>query len=89
MARISFLVSLSTGVGLFIAGAAFGAGSTSVGGYGGTAGQTQAAIHQGVLGNTNGTLPFTGMNLTLIAAAGVVLLLTGIVLRRRSNRPNG
>ena len=88
MARLSYLVSLFTGVGLLVAGTAMAGGSTSVGGYGGAGGKTQGAIHQAALGKTSGTLPFTGLNLTLIAAAGVLLLLTGIVLRRR-NRPNG
>jgi hypothetical protein len=91
VARISFIVaSLFAGASLLLASVAQAAGGTSVGAYGGTAGQTQGAIHsaaqQSALGQTSGTLPFTGLNLSLIVAAGVLLLLTGVVLRRRSGR---
>ncbi len=87
MARLSLVgVSLVAGVSLMLAGVAYGAGGTSVGAYGGVAGKTQGAIHQAGLGNTKGTLPFTGLNLTLIVAASVLLLLTGLLLHRRSGR---
>ena len=77
---------MSAASGLLLAGVAYAGGGTSVGAYGGVAGKTQGAIHQASLGKTAGTLPFTGLNLTLVAAAGVLLLVTGVALRRRSGR---
>lgn len=43
----------------------------------------------GVLAAGNGaggTLPFTGMNLVLILAIGLALVVTGVLLRRRTQR---
>jgi hypothetical protein len=40
---------------------------------------------QGALsGGGEGTLPFTGLNLVLIVLAGIALIGTGVLLRRRS-----
>lgn len=86
MARVSYLATAMLVWGLVVVGTAFGAdGSTTVQGYAGVAGQTQGQISQAVGGNTNATLPFTGLNIGLMAAAGVVLLLAGAVLRRRGS----
>ena len=51
-------------------------------GYGGQGGEAQGTLG-GAQGNA-GTLPFTGSELTLVALFGVVLLLTGLALRRFS-----
>jgi hypothetical protein len=49
---------------------------------GGVAGQTQQLITaQGA-----GGLPFTGIDLALVAIGGLTLLATGILLRRRGSR---
>jgi hypothetical protein len=45
-----------------------------------------AGVAQGLLSSQGGDdLPFTGLNLALIVIGGVVLLGTGILLRRRSS----
>ncbi len=55
--------------------------------YGGDAGNVQQDLASGALGS-DGTLPFTGLNLVLIVIAGIALVATGILLKRRSN-PTG
>jgi hypothetical protein len=52
--------------------------------YGGAPGNVQQDLASGALGN-EGTLPFTGLNLALIIVAGVALIATGILLKRRSS----
>lgn len=37
---------------------------------------------------SEGTLPFTGLDVALLAAGGGTLLAAGFVVRRLSNRPN-
>jgi len=76
------LVVVATGV--LFAGIAYAGGGTSVDAYGGTQGRTQGAIHQASVGKAGGTLPFTGQNLGVVAGFGLVLVGTGIALRRRS-----
>jgi hypothetical protein len=48
------------------------------------AGNVQHQVASGVAGSA--TLPFTGLSLALIVAVAVLLLVTGIVLRRASRR---
>ena len=48
-------------------------------GYGGVAGNVQGEV-QG--GGGGGSLPFTGLDLLLLVAAGALLLGAGLVLRR-------
>ncbi len=76
-------------VALALAGSALAGSLTS--GYGGMAGTVQSQVKaavaktakpSGVKGQTTGTLPFTGLDLSLIVAGGVVLLLAGMGLRR-------
>jgi hypothetical protein len=64
-----------------------GSGSALLAQYGGLAGETQnkvAPASKGVLASAapGGTLPFTGLDLALIAAGALVLMLTGWTLRR-------
>lgn len=66
------------GLTVLVVAAAAGAQSPAVGVYGGEAGNVQGQVG-GVAG---GTLPFTGTSLALVVAAGVALLLTGILLAR-------
>jgi hypothetical protein len=51
--------------------------------YGGTGGNVQS----GVLGTqaSSGSLPFTGLSLTFLVVLGLVLLGTGLMLRRRAS----
>jgi hypothetical protein len=60
--------------------AAYASGGTSVGGYGGTEGVVQSQVAGAT---ASGGLPFTGMNLGLIVAAGVLLIVIGLLLRRQ------
>lgn len=59
-------------------------GSTSGTGYLGTAGETQSGVGSGgTLGAASqGTLPFTGLDLALLVAGGLVLLVVGAGVRR-------
>ena len=70
---------------LLLPAAAF-AGSTIVKGYGGKAGTPV----QNVLGATkvrhSGNLPFTGVNLALFAAVGLLMIGLGILLNRAARR---
>jgi hypothetical protein len=50
----------------------------------GTAGEAQALVESGAAAS-DGTLPFTGLSLGTMAAVGVALLVTGLVLRRRGS----
>jgi hypothetical protein len=62
-----------------------GSGS-STDGYGGTAGAVQSQVSSAphVAGAKGSTLPFTGLNLTLIVVGAIVLLAIGFGLRRFS-----
>lgn len=58
-------------------------------GYNSPASGIQGQVQSGAVVNANqvrtvGTLPFTGLQLTLVVGAGLVLLLTGGALRRLS-----
>jgi hypothetical protein len=60
-------------------------GSTSGSGYLGTAGETQSGVvgSGGSLGTASqGTLPFTGLDLALLVSGGLVLLMVGAGVRR-------
>jgi hypothetical protein len=50
--------------------------------YGGTAGVSQAQVqaHQASTVSSSGSLPFTGLDLMLLAGGGLILLLIGITL---------
>ena len=58
---------------------------TGVNGHSTDGGATQGGISGGGIGGagTSDALPFTGMNLALILAAGAALVLAGLFLRRR------
>lgn len=80
---------------LLLTPSAFAAGNTSLQKpptYNGPAGNVQGQVQQGVAGavaqtGQAGTLPFTGQDLALLVAAGIVLLGVGAGFRRLS-RPN-
>lgn len=52
------------------------AGGSTVSGYGGEAGSVQGAVQK------SGTLPFTGLSLTIVLVVGVALVALGYLLRR-------
>jgi hypothetical protein len=61
---------------------ALAGGGTSVNGYAGTAGVIQSSV------KSNGTLPFTGLDLGLVAGAALAALVVGTFMRRLSrSRP--
>jgi hypothetical protein len=64
---------------VLVVAAAAGAQSPAADVYGGEAGNVQGQVGGVAAG---GTLPFTGASLAFIVAAGVALLLTGILLAR-------
>ena len=75
---------LALGAGLIgvlvSAGSAFG--QTPAGrGYGGQGGNVQGEV-AGEAGAAAGALPFTGMDLALMALAAVLLIATGLTMRR-------
>ena len=79
---------LSTGGGFvaaFVWAAAALAQAPAVGVYGGDGGGIQGEVEGGVSGGTAGAagvLPFTGMDLALMAVAAGLLIATGLVVRR-------
>ncbi|HEX6752914.1 MAG TPA: hypothetical protein VF093_04940 [Solirubrobacterales bacterium] len=93
MRKITLFVAVAL-MSLALSAPAFGASATEDA-YGGAAGTQQfsgdgnepsAAVTGSV--SDSGTLPFTGLELALMAAAGIGLVGTGIVVRRAS-RTNG
>lgn len=51
--------------------------------YGGDGGGTQGEVEGGATaGAAGGTLPFTGMDLALMAVAAALLIATGLIIRR-------
>ncbi len=93
MRKITLFVAVAL-MSLALSAPAFGASATEEA-YGGAAGTQQfsgdandpsAAVTGSV--SDSGTLPFTGLELALMAAAGIALVGTGIVVRRAS-RTNG
>jgi hypothetical protein len=76
-------------VALVLVPAAFGAGGSAGNGYGGGGGtvQNQVSGAQGVNGTlaasgSKGALPFTGLDLGLLVAGGLVLIAVGAGIRR-------
>jgi hypothetical protein len=69
---------------LAIAPAALAAGSVKAG-YGGGAG-VQDEVGQAAGVAAGGSLPFTGLDLALLVAGGLILLVLGMFLRRAAKR---
>lgn len=51
-------------------------------GYGGAGGVVQEELGGVADAGTSGVLPFTGLDLAFLVAAGIALLVTGLLLRR-------
>ena len=87
--KLRFLI-VSVCALLVLAPTAFGAGASgSAGqGYGGNAGEVQNQVSQGAVhaAASQGTLPFTGLDLALLVAGGLALLVVGAGLRRAAKR---
>ena len=79
MSRIRNVSLASAVFGLLGAGVAHAA-APSVAAYGGKAGGVQGQV--ATVSHPGGTLPFTGLNLTVALLAGVVLVALGLYLRR-------
>jgi hypothetical protein len=94
MLRLITLVSAIAVVALAGIPSAFADnGRTQLTGYGGVAGNVQKKIDRkdpssGALAApaTRASLPFTGMDLTVILSGGLLLAGTGLVLRRRARQ---
>jgi hypothetical protein len=69
---------------LLFVSVALAGGSSSESGYSNTAGVVQKTVGTKHTTHASGTLPFTGVNLALFVAAGVVLVVLGVALRRVS-----
>lgn len=70
---------------LALASPAFG--QSSVEGYNDSAGQVQAEVNSSGGGGGGGSLPFTGLDVALLAAAGGVLAAVGMGMRRLTRGP--
>ena len=62
------------------------ADSTIIKGYGGKAGAPVSNVLGTGTTHHSGSLPFTGLNLAVFAAAGLLLVCLGIVLNRAARR---
>lgn len=72
---------------LVLAPTALAAGGSAGSGYGGVGGNVQNDVQQGALDasgteSSGGSLPFTGLDLTLLVAGGMTLLVVGAGLRQ-------
>ena len=96
MLKIKKIVAIASAVALLAPSAAFAASGSENGGYAGS-NDVVAGLEQGsgggggpsgtTSGNAGGSLPFTGSDLSVIVAAGGMLLGLGFGLRRLTHRP--
>lgn len=88
MRRLGFIF-VGFVVALVLVPSAFGAGGSASQGYGGSGGNVQKQVGpaSGALtAHGTGGLPFTGLDLGLLVAGGVVLVVVGAGLRRAAKR---
>jgi hypothetical protein len=85
--RLSLLVAAVVGL-LAVAQTALAGGSSSLDAYGGAAGVQGKVTHPGTLGtvSSQGTLPFTGVDIAIFVVIGLVLVAAGLMLRRAGRR---
>lgn len=83
MSRFTIKIGGLVALALLAVPVALAGGSLAGEVYGGTGGNVQS----GVLGTqaSSGSLPFTGFSLTFLVVLGLVLLGTGLMLRRRAS----
>ncbi len=79
MRRIISSIAATLVLGCIAAATAVAGGSTSVNGYGGVAGNIQSSV------KSNGALPFTGLDIGLIAGVAFAVLVAGVTMRRLSH----
>jgi hypothetical protein len=81
--RILILMGVAA-IGLVASAVALGGSSSTIlGQYAGVGGEVQQSVPLGTQAvHTSGTLPFTGLDLALVAAGAILLLVTGWALRR-------
>lgn len=87
-------VSVLAALAILLAFSATAYGQSSIDGYNNEAGQVQENVGgtgtggtQPVSSDTGGALPFTGLDLALIAAAGGLLAAGGLGMRRLTRAP--
>jgi hypothetical protein len=82
VSRFTFKIGGLVALALLAVPVAVAGGSLAGDVYGGTGGDVQS----GVLGSeaTSSSLPFTGLSLAFFVVLGLVLIGTGLVLRRRA-----
>lgn len=86
--RLLALVGVLAVACILIASPAAFAQDSSVGTYGGSGGESQAQIEEtaGLTATSDpGALPFTGLDLALIAGGGLLLLGTGVLVARATS----
>lgn len=62
--------------GLVVPTVALAGGGSAQDGYGGVAGNVQGTVQK------SGTLPFTGLSLTIVLVVGLALVVAGLLMRR-------
>ena len=81
MGRFAALAGLGLAILVWVPAAL--AQSPAVSGYGGVGGEVQGGVSGSGSGSGGGgALPFTGLDLGLLVAGGLVLLVAGLTLRR-------
>jgi hypothetical protein len=94
------IISIVVALALFLALATTAYGQSSIDGYNDQGGQIQSTVGQGGGGggegdgttpvstsDDGGSLPFTGLDLALLAAAGGLLAAAGLGMRRLTRAP--
>lgn len=83
-------ISILAALALLMAFSATAQAQSSLEGYNDKAGQVQNTVNSGpvsAVDDSGGSLPFTGLDLALIAAAGGVLAAGGLAMRRLARAP--
>jgi hypothetical protein len=86
---MKIFLSAITMLALFVALA--GPAAAQQNGYSGTGGQVQTQVQDtgtAAADNGSGSLPFTGLDVALLAGAGLVLAGAGIAMRRVTRAPH-
>ncbi len=82
------IVALIVGMALLVPSAAFASGSSTCQSYNPQLCSVSSNTAKRMVGSTPSTLPFTGLDVLLLAAGGGALLGAGLVVRRLSRNLN-
>lgn len=83
----SLTIAATVLVALALAAGALAAGGSILGGYGGEGGSLVNKVAASPQGNSaQGTLPFTGLDLGVAAGGAMLLVLSGVTLRRAARK---